>query len=237
MTSCRHEIERMMMKGLVQYRDPGESCGWQDKYRPTTLEEVLLPQSLKSKLLTLRENDNSPHLLFYGKPGTGKTTTALALNRDRHIFNTSVMDATVFASEEFRAFLATQSLPIFRDSDRRKVIILDEADCLTDRAQNSLRSILEEYADHCWFVLIGNDITRITAPIQSRTIPILLGKEEEKMRAWMEKEMMGRCKQILREEECEYPDSQLRALVGKHYPDMRTILKMLQFYATPATVS
>lgn len=220
-----------MTSAFLNYaHSEGDACGWENRYRPKTLDDVLLPQVLKTKLQAFRDHQAAPALLFYGPAGTGKTTTALTLNPDQTFhFNASDLNDRDIKSSAFYGALTTVSL-FSEERHRRKVVILDEADALTERAQQSLRSIVEQCASSAWFVFVVNSRMKMIEPIQSRTYPIGFGFPEYAEE--MENLMVGRCLEVLRKEERTMEEAKVRELVRIYGPDMRQILIQLQVRTT-----
>ena len=147
---------------------------WVEKYRPRSLDEMTNQKAVISRLKGMLNTRDIPHLLFVGSPGTGKTATILAFVRDFYgVDNSQANCLELNASDErgidvvrntVKDFARTRSLieaPF-------KIIILDEADHLTDEAQHALRRTMELFAKTCRFCLICNYISRIIPPIQSR---------------------------------------------------------------------
>ena len=170
------------------------------------------------------QSPSAPALFFWGAAGTGKTTVARLLNPDAttHI-NASDLDDRELKSSGFQGLLS--SLPVTSTHrNRRRVVILDEADALTERAQQSLRSILEQYAPVTWFVFVVNDKERIIEPLLSRTYSIGFGFYDEEMNDLM----VGRCMEILEKEKRTMTKLDVEDLVRRFEPDMRQILIQLQ---------
>lgn len=123
-------------------------------------------------------------MLFYGPPGTGKTSTILALAKELfgpEMFRTRVLELN--ASDErgisivrekvkdFARMQLSNPPPHYRDRypcPPYKIIILDEADSMTQDAQSALRRTMETYSKITRFCLICNYVTRIIDPLASR---------------------------------------------------------------------
>ena len=139
---------------------------WVEKYRPTSLETYIGNEHLKSKVSVYLESGDLPHLLLYGKAGTGKTTLAkLLVNNiecDYMYINASDENSVDTVRNKVRGFASTMG---FKDY---KIIILDECDYITPNAQAALRNLMETFSKHCRFILTCNFVERIIDPIQSR---------------------------------------------------------------------
>ncbi|KAK8899363.1 replication factor C subunit 4 [Tritrichomonas musculus] len=151
-----------------------ETSPWVEKYRPQTIDDIVQQDEVVSALRTTLEKGDLPHLLFHGPPGTGKTSTALALCRT--LFKTDIkkrlmelnasddrgIDSVRSKIKQF-ASLSVPSTPV-----PYKIIILDEADSMTRDAQNALRRIIEQYSAVTRFIIICNYVSKIIDPILSR---------------------------------------------------------------------
>ena len=146
---------------------------WVEKYRPKKLEEIVGQVEVQDRLKAYVKEGNLPHLLFAGPPGTGKTTSAIALARElfgetwRENFNElnasdeRGIDVVRVKIKEFARTRPLGGAPF-------KIIFLDEADNLTPDAQAALRRTMERYTNTCRFVLSCNYSSKIIEPIQSR---------------------------------------------------------------------
>ena len=138
-----------------------------EKYRPCKIEEMVGQSHITMKILEYRKHDNLPHLLFYGRAGRGKTTLALLIsdlfNCDFLELNASDKRGIDTVRERIRTFARYK--PFMADF---KLLLLDEADSMTQEAQNMLRRIMEKYARNCRFIICCNDLNKIIEPIQSR---------------------------------------------------------------------
>ncbi|KAI6372275.1 Subunit of heteropentameric Replication factor C (RF-C) [Pyricularia grisea] len=157
---------------------------WVEKYRPKTLKDVTAQDHTVTVLQRTLQASNLPHMLFYGPPGTGKTSTVLALAKE--LFGPELMKSRVLelnASDErgisivrekvkdFARMQLTNPPPGYKSKypcPPFKIIILDEADSMTQDAQSALRRTMETYSKITRFCLICNYVTRIIDPLASR---------------------------------------------------------------------
>ncbi|KAL1947650.1 hypothetical protein VTO73DRAFT_13374 [Trametes versicolor] len=158
---------------------------WVEKYRPKTIEDVSAQEHTVAVLRKTLTSTNLPHMLFYGPPGTGKTSTILALARQLfgpENFRSRVLELN--ASDERGISIVREKIKNFARQTPRaqavsangtvypcppyKIIILDEADSMTQDAQAALRRIMELYARITRFCLVCNYVTRIIEPLASR---------------------------------------------------------------------
>lgn len=151
----------------------GEYTPWTEEYRPRKLSDIVGQKEIVSILKAYVKEKNMPNLLFAGPPGIGKTTAALALARDLYGENYKDSLLELNASDErgidvvrgkikdFARTVSLQEVPF-------KIIFLDEADSLTNDAQNALRRTMEIYVNVTRFILSANYSSKIIEPIQSR---------------------------------------------------------------------
>ena len=192
---------------------------WVEKYRPTTLDTYIGNEHLKSKVSVYLESGDLPHLLLFGKAGTGKTTLAkLLVNNiecDYMYINASDENNVDTVRTKVKNFASTVG---FKDM---KIIILDECDYITPNAQAALRNLMETFSKHCRFILTCNYVERIIDPIQSRCqsfqiIPPSKG------------EVAKHTHDILLSENVTHEMDDLKVLIDSGYPDIRRIINSSQ---------
>ncbi|KAL8963031.1 MAG: hypothetical protein Q9193_000648 [Seirophora villosa] len=157
---------------------------WVEKYRPKSLKDVAAQDHTITVLQRTLQASNLPHMLFYGPPGTGKTSTILALAKELYgpeMFRSRVLELNAsdergisIVREKVKDFARMQlSNPPLHYKDKYpcppyKIVILDEADSMTQDAQSALRRTMETYSKITRFCLICNYVTRIIDPLASR---------------------------------------------------------------------
>ncbi len=201
---------------------------WTEKYRPKTLDEVVDQEHVVKRLKAFVSEKNIPNLLFAGPPGTGKTTTAIALARDlygsiwKHNFlelNASDERGIDVVRGKIKDFARTKPI----DADF-KIIFLDEADALTQDAQQALRRTMEKYANITRFILSCNYSSKIIPPIQSRCAVFRFKPLPEEA----SKELLLN---IAEKESIKIEESALKALVDLAEGDLRRAINILQSLA------
>ncbi len=199
---------------------------WIEKFRPKKLSEVIGQTNIIERLEHYLKNRNLPHLLFAGSPGTGKTTCTLALARELYGDKITECFLELNASDERGIDIVrgrikdfARTLPL---SDTPfKIILLDEADALTDDAQQALRRTMEKYSSTTRFVLSCNYSSKIIEPIQSRCAVFRFKKLSD---ADVEKLVH----QVAQKEDLKVDDDAVKAIVYVAFGDARKALNVMQ---------
>ncbi len=192
---------------------------WVEKYRPTDLETYIGNEQLKNKVKHYLDSGDLPHLLLFGKAGTGKTTLAkLLVNNidcDYLYINASDENNVETVRSKVKNFASTMG---FKDY---KVIILDECDYITPNAQAALRNLMETFSKHCRFVLTCNFVERIIDPIQSRCQSFQVIPPNKN-------DVAKHLHNIFTQEGVTYNREDLGIIVNSGYPDIRRVINGAQ---------
>ena len=210
---------------------------WVEKYRPKTVQECILPDSIKDTFEQFIAKGEIPNLLLSGPAGCGKTTIARALceqlGSDYIVINGS--DEGRFLDtvrNQAKNFASTVSLV---ETGTHKVIIIDEADNTTHDVQLLLRANIETFYSNCRFIFTCNYKNKIIEPLHSRCAVVefsIKGKEKQEIAA----EFFKRLVFILDSERCEADKKVLATLINKHFPDWRRVLNECQRYSASGTI-
>lgn len=211
-----------------------DNIPWIEKYRPRKLDEMTQSQNLIDLFQNSIKTGNMTHYLFYGPPGTGKTSAILAMGREifKEHFPTRVIE---FNASDDRGINAVREkitneakkyvTEIISDDGTRippyKIIILDEADSMTDEAQDALRVIIEQYSTVTRFCFICNYISKITDAIKSRCSAVYFKKLSNEC-------MINKLNEIATKESMDLPVNILNTIIDVSNGDMRKAIMLLQ---------
>lgn len=196
---------------------------WIEKYRPKTLQDIILSDDVRMTFEEYKRKQEIPHILFAGKPGTGKSSSA-------KIFVTDVLDSQYIyincsdtnGIDTVRGTIANFAQTASIDG-KLKIVICDEFDGFTTEGQKALRNLVEEYASNVRFIFTANHKYKVSEAIQSRCQFFSLNPPFE--------QILARCVYILKQENIKVsPDmkSRMLAMLKSFAPDMRKCINELQ---------
>jgi replication factor C small subunit len=196
---------------------------WIEKYRSQTLDQYIGNDTVKDRIADCINKNDIPHFLFAGTAGTGKTTLAKLIVKnikcDYLYINASDENGIDIIRDKVKTFASTSTFQPL------KVVILDEADFLTQPAQAALRNLIEEYSITTRFVLTCNYIERLIEPLQSRCeIHLLKPPSKGDIARHI-------CTNILDVEDVTYDIKEVAVVINEYYPDVRSIIKVLQQFS------
>eukprot|EP00922_Rhytidocystis_sp_ex-Travisia-forbesii_P028116 GHVS01041272.1.p1 GENE.GHVS01041272.1~~GHVS01041272.1.p1 ORF type:complete len:360 (-),score=49.39 GHVS01041272.1:284-1363(-) len=204
---------------------------WIEKYRPKDLSELVGNEQVVNRLKALAQEGMMPNILLAGPPGIGKTSAVYCLCRALLGKNYKPFTLQLNASDDRGIDVVREKIQMFAQKssnlppNKHKVVILDEADSMTEGAQQAMRRVMEEYAGSTRFALTCNNSTKIMEALQSRCVIVRYGKLTDE-------EITKRLLYVCKAEELEYDQDGIYTLVMCAEGDMRNAINNLQATAT-----
>lgn len=201
-----------------------------EKYRPSCIDDCILPATIKTELKAYIAQGEINNLLFSGTAGVGKTSLAKAiareLNADVLYINMSSETGIDVVRNQIVQFASTASF-----EGNMKIVIGDEAERLSTNGQDSLKATTEAFHKNTRFIFTTNNVNKIIEPLRSRCNHFEFKIPDSDKKDLMA-QMMRRCVEILKIEGIEYDMKAIITLVQKNFPDFRKTLNELQRYST-----
>jgi len=200
---------------------------WVEQYSPKSVSDCILPQSVKKTFSQYVKEKAFPNLILAGPAGVGKTSLARALcteiESDLLFVNASLDRGIGDVRTTVAQFASTSSM-----FGGIKVVLLDEADNLTQDSQKALRALIEEFQNHCRFILTCNYPHNIIDAIHSRCSVVDFHIRNSKQRMELSGQFFKRISSIFKEYDIKSDDEVLAKYIMGMAPDWRGILNGLQ---------
>ena len=199
---------------------------WIEKYRPKNINDIVYHDDIRKTLKRLISNKKFPHTIFFGPPGTGKTSTILACAKEIYGDGYKTMVLELNGSDDRGIKVIRDQIKGFSEYNQLfcrgvKLVILDEADSMTYDAQFALRRVIENYTNNTRFCLICNYISKLIPALQSRCITFRFSNISSDC-------SLIKLKQIISEENVKYDDIGLKTIIEICKGDMRKCINLLQ---------
>ena len=207
-----------------------DNIPWVEKYRPKTMENIVLDTNNKIIFSNLIKNHNFPNLLLYGPPGTGKTTTIINLINEYHLkyYNKIFKETIIHLNASDDRGIETIRDQIYRFVETktfhcigRKFVILDEVDYMTIPAQKALKFIIENNINNVVFILICNYITKINITLQNMFLNIRFNELPKE-------NILNLLKLIRKNENLNMSNNQLSHIQKIYCSDIRSMINYMQ---------
>ncbi len=203
-----------------------DNLPWVEKYRPQCLDDVCGQTETVNTIRRFAVEGRIPHLLFYGPPGSGKTSTIIALAKDLYGKNYKNMVLELNASDDRGIDVVRDQIKNFASTRQIftsgfKLIILDEADAMTNVAQNALRRVIEKFTKNTRFCILANYSNKINPALLSRCTKFRFAPLSDEA-------VLERINHVVKEEKLIVGDDAKEALVQLSRGDMRKALNVLQ---------
>lgn len=202
---------------------------WIEKYRPQKVEDLVLDNNTLNKIKKIISDKNMPNIIITGVPGIGKTTTILCIAKnllEKH-FNEGVLELNASDSrgvkvvQESIEYFCKKKLQIGEDYSHHKIVLLDEADNMTKKAQQSINNLMEQYHESTRFAFTCNNSSDIIEAIQSRCIIFRYARLTNV-------HVMTKLMRICELEKIPYTEDGLNAIVITAQGDLRQAINNLQ---------
>lgn len=206
-----------------------ENIPLMEKYRPNKFDDIVLDPINKQILKNIIETCHFPNLLFFGPPGTGKTTTIINLIntfQEKTGQKGKGLMIHLNASDERGIDIIRNQINQFVNSKTlfnkgMKFVVLDEVDYMTKEAQQALRCLLQNYSDNVRFCLICNYISRIDEGLQNEFLRLRFNQLPEE-------DIIHFLSNISTSENLHLENKHIRLIQQLYKSDIRSMINFMQ---------
>jgi len=199
-----------------------------ERLRPQRLQDLTLPEKESRHLQKMFDTQTPMHMLFYGPPGSGKSSAGRIFVKARGPYGTYIIDGSLETGIENVRTNVERFASTMPFTPGLKICFIDEADYLSSNAQASLRGVIERFASSCRFIMTANDIGKLMPAIRSRLLPISFYINVADRPAIVAR-MQVRLAERLRELEIPFDAARLNQIVATYFPDLRQVISQLDY--------
>ena len=208
-----------------------------EKYAPQCIEDTILPDDLKKLFLGIKNSGKTSHMTLAGPKGCGKTSTIRALAKDLGSDFMMINGSKERSIDTIRTTVESYASSVSLYSGAKKILLIDEADNLTQDAQKAFLGVIEATQKNCTFILTCNYPNRIDPAVLSRC-PIVNFKFPKEEKPKLLSEFYTSILKILEENKIKVDDNKVIAkLATKYFPDFRRTLNVLQQYSASGEIN
>lgn len=203
---------------------------WVEKYRPQTIDDIILPETYKDIFRGYITNNEIPNLLLTSNnPGLGKTSIAKILvketNADMLFLNGNLDTGVDIMRSRVIDFCSSASL-----DDSPRIVFIDEFENLSQNSLSSIKSTLESFSN-ITFIFTANYINKIPEPVRNRMIHFDFDEIYFKNKSEIGKLILKRLMYILENEGVNYDKNDLPKIIKAYYPSTRGMIQVLQRFS------
>jgi DNA polymerase III delta prime subunit len=208
-----------------------------EKYSPKKMEDTILPKDLKNLFVGIRDSGKTSHMTLAGPKGCGKTSTIKALAKELNVDFMMINGSKERSIDTIRTTVESYASSVSMYSSGKKILLIDEADNLTQDAQKAFLGVIEATQKNCTFILTCNYPNRIDPAVLSRC-PIVTFKFPKEEKPQLLADFYTAILDILEENRIVVEDKKIIAkLVAKYFPDFRRTLNVLQQYSSSGEIN
>jgi replication factor C subunit 3/5 len=208
-----------------------ESSPWSEKYRPSEFNDIVLDPMNRKIFEKILEKRKFPHMLFYGPPGAGKTTSADNLIRKYQSLYSRINKENIIhlnASDERGIEVIRTQIQQFVKSNNMfetgyKFVVLDEVDYMTKNAQQALKNLLQSCLNNVRFCLICNYICKIDDSLKNEFICIRFNQLPKS-------EIYTFIQNIATQEKMEIQEETIHSIQKMYHSDIRSMINFIQLH-------